>query len=171
MNNYSIANPQIQGTMETKFTARNDREAGLHAFREMSQYFSNNVPSFPFTLKRGGKYIHYKAREKVNDAGEVRFTVRQIEKAVNNSMLETFIQDTGSSLNGGAFSYYDDDDDSSSSSSSSGKKSFGYHRRPLSSSPITHWQYYPKIYPYQYSYMPQFIPGLSPYVYLKFDIN
>ena len=169
MNNYSLANPQVRGTMETKYAARNDREAGIMAFREMSQYFSNNVPSFLFTLKRGGKYIHYKAREKANASGKVRFTVRQLEKSVNNKELNTFIQDNDSSFSGGTFSY-NDDDDSSSSSSSSNKKSYEYHRKPLSSSPITHWQYYPKIYPYQYSYMPQFISAISPYVYLKFDI-
>jgi hypothetical protein len=166
MNNYTLANPQVMGTMQTKYTARNDREAGLMAFREMSQHFSNNVPSFPFTLKRGGDYIHYKAREKVNSTGDVRFTVRKIDKPINEREMRSFIKHADSNLAGGSFSYYDDDD----SSSSSNKKSYDYHRKPLASSPITHWQYYPKIYPYQYSYMPQFVQGISPYVYLTFDI-
>lgn len=168
MNNYFLVNPQIAGTMNTKFIASGNREAGLDAFRELSQYFNNNVPSFYFTLKRGDKYIHYKAREKANAAGKVKFTVREIERPINDDALKSFIKEADSNLNGGSFSYYDDDDSSSSSSSKPNR--YSYHRRPLQS-PITHWQYYPKIYPYQYFYMPQFVSPISPYVYFKLDVT
>lgn len=169
MNNYFLVNPQVMGTMQTKFTTHNDRDAGLMAFREMSRNFSNNVPFFNFTLRRGKNYVHFIAREKTNSDGNVKFTVKEMEISIDNTELQKFIQDTEPGFTGGAFKYYDDD--SSSSSNKKSNKSYTYHKKPLADSPITHWQYYPKIYPYQYLYMPQFTYGLNPYVYLKFEID
>jgi len=165
MKHYNIVNPQIKGTMTTEFAAKDNHDAGLMAFREMSQYFSNNVPSMAFTLKQGKRLVHFHAREKINDKEKVKFTVSEIKQPLDEGTLDLFIKDIDQNMSGGRFSYKDD---SSSSSSSSSSSVYQYHKKPLSSSPITHWQYYPKIYPYQYSYMPQFINEITPYVYYKY---
>ena len=171
MDEYKIVNPRIRGSMNTRFMAENNKEAGLNAYKEMSSYFSNNVPSFVFTLQRGNKMIHYVAKEKVNNE-KVKFSVRQIDdssklRKIDEDALKTFIADTGDGSNvGGGFTYFDDD-----SSSSSSSPNYVYHRKPIEYSPITHWQYFPKIYPFQYSYVPTFISSVQPYVYVKlFDL-
>ena len=160
MKQYYIVNPSIKGSFENEFTAENNKEAGLDAYRELSQYFSSNVPQFNFTLKSGRKYIHYTAKEKVSDDGKVKFTVKEITKPVNEKKLNTFISET-SNVSGGKFKYYD------SSSSSSSSRVYNYHRKHREPRPISHWQYYPSIYPFDYYYVPQFIVPLAPYVYIK----
>lgn len=169
MKEYKIVNPRIRGSMDTQFTAENNKEAGLKAYREMSSYFSNNVPSFVFTLQRGNDLVHYKAKEKVKGE-KVKFSVREIDdsdklRKIDENALKTFIADTNDSV-GGGFTYFDDDSSSSSSSSE-----YVYHRKPMEYSPITHWQYFPKIYPFQYSYVPTFVSTVQPYIYVKlFDL-
>ena len=44
----------------------------------MSEYFSNNMPHFNFTLKKGGKFYHFNATEKANSKGKIKTEIREV---------------------------------------------------------------------------------------------
>lgn len=161
MKQYYIVNPCIKGSFENEFTAKNNREAGLEAYRAISEHFSSNIPEFNFTLRNGDKFVHFTAREKISD-NKIKFTLREISKPVNEDKLRSFISETNSLSGGKKFKYYD-----SSSSSSSSSHAYNYYKKPRRPVPISHWQYYPSIYPYDHYYVPQFVVPLTPYVYIK----
>lgn len=166
MKHYTLVNPQVQGTIDTKFQAKSSRDAGLHAYKTISGYFSNNVPEFSFTLKQGDNFHHFRAKEKISDSGKIKYTVKEDMKITDISGLQKFIKESTDDLQGGKHSKYDD---SSSSSSSSSSSAYDYYGRTYNKQPIYYWKYYPRVYPYQYYYFPQFVAPLSPYVYVKFS--
>lgn len=161
MKQYSIVNPVIKGSFENEFVAKNNKEAGLNAYEALSQYFSGNVPEFNFTLRSGNKFVNFRATEKVNESGKVKFKVRETSTPINETALRSFIEGT-KNISGGKFKYYD-----SSSSSSSSSQVYKYYKKPRQPVPISHWQYYPGIYAVDYYYVPQFVAPLTPYVYIK----
>lgn len=175
MKNYTLVNPQIQGSMEIKFQSKSPREAALKVYNEMSKHFSNNVPELSFSLRQGNDLHHFRAKEKVNGKGDVKFSIKEISDNINEERLRKFIDETKDDLVGGK--YYDDSSDSdssdfdSSSSSSSESKSkrnlYEYYRRRKAEEAIYSWKYYPGVYSYPYYYVPQFIDTLGPYVYIK----
>ena len=72
-NKYKLVNPYIKGEFETKLSAKNSLEAGKAFYKALSEHFSNNVPTFYFTIQKGGskqkKFYHFRVKEKkLNDS-------------------------------------------------------------------------------------------------------
>lgn len=160
-----LVNPQIEGSIEQRFQSKTPREAGLKAYKEISQYFSNNMPEFSFSLRSGNDLYHYHVREKINKDDKIKYVVKQTEKNVNEAGLRKFIEESKNDLIGGG-KYFDDSSDSDSSSE---EDSYEYYRRKQQNEAIYYWKYFPGAYPYGYYYTPQFIKPLTPYIYIKFS--
>lgn len=170
MKNFQLVNPNIEGTIQTKFEGKTVNDAAVSAYRTISGLFSNNVPKFSFTLMNNDKYYHFDAKEKMNDSGKIKFTITENKNTIDNNALKQFIVES-TDMNGGGSKYRYDDSSSSSFSSSLNDSSSDYkYFRPVKRScPINYWSYWAG-YPYTrpYYYVPQFVPTIKPYVYIKF---
>lgn len=113
---FQLVNPFITGTLRTSVHAPSDIKAAKKLYTRMSQYFSNNLPSFFFTLKdENGGLHHFEVNER-KSGHDVNFTIRGVsmDKKGEKRLQEIVLQKGGQKK---------DDDSSSSSSSSSMKKS------------------------------------------------
>lgn len=164
MEKYTLVNPVIQGTMETSFESKNRINAAGKAYDTMSKYFSNNMPHFNFTLKKGSKFFHFNATEKLNDKGKIKTEIKEVTDVKNENKLDAFITKTQEIKGGGKKKYKYDDSDSDSSDSDSESSDYKYYRPMPRRSAIDYWHYYPYIYQYDYLYVPQFINTVTPYV-------
>ena len=71
---YKLVNPYIVGNMNTTFSGNSPLEAATNAYKELSQYFNNDIPQFYFTMQKvagkvkvgGGKndnYLHLRLKQ------------------------------------------------------------------------------------------------------------
>ena len=69
MPDYYLVNPVIVGSLNTKFSGKNNLDAANKAYSLLSENFNNNIPEFYFTLQEvssdktqigGGKVSDYK---------------------------------------------------------------------------------------------------------------
>jgi hypothetical protein len=181
MGKYILVNPKIEGTIKTKVNAETALEAANLIFKEQSQYFSNNLPKFIFSLKKKDEYFHFIVREKINKNNNLKYKISLYNKNINPDELQKIYSNN---LKGGHSKYniYSDDDesdssdsvssdsDSSDSDSSDSDSSNNYDYllyKPLKK-PITYWSYYSYIYPTSNIYIPTFVPTLRPYININF---
>lgn len=112
---YTLVNPWFSGSFDRSTTASNDVKAAKKLYLRMSQYFSNNLPSFFFSVKdENGVLTHYECNERRANR-DVTFTIRSVSmQEAGEKKLEELIEQKGGEKK------KDDDSSSSSSSSSSG---------------------------------------------------
>jgi hypothetical protein len=104
MKSYTLVNPYIEGSMRTKFKAGSSLEAAKLAYEELSQYFSNNVPRFLFSLKKTGSdddFFHFQVLEKINNSDKLRYTIKAYNKANNIDKFKIAFKKTSKNLQGG----------------------------------------------------------------------
>jgi hypothetical protein len=106
MKSYTLVNPYIEGSMRTKFKAGSSLEAAKLAYEELSQYFSNNVPRFLFSLKKTGSdsdndFYHFQVLEKINNSDKLRYTIKAYNKANNIDKFKIAFKKTSKNLQGG----------------------------------------------------------------------
>jgi hypothetical protein len=163
MKNFTLVNPVIKGSLNTTIKAESSDQAAMKAYKNISAYFSKNVPKFNFTMKEGNKFHHFTAKEKINKEGKIRFCIDKNTKVNNEAHIEKFIDEVDTLSGGGKYSYQDD---SSSDDSSSESPDYKYYKPIRRSKPIDYWYYYPNAYTQNYYYVPQFVPTVSPYMYV-----
>jgi hypothetical protein len=170
MKKFSIVNPIIQGSLDTSFEAKTPMDAAVKAYKNVSAYFSSNVPQFAFTMKEGNSFYHYVATEKINGDGKIKFTIKENKNVPGASKLPEFISGIND-MKGGKYKKYRYNDDSSDSSDSSNDSSsdYNYYRPVKRRSPIDYWYYNPNVYARDHYYVPQFISSITPYVYITLE--
>ena len=177
---YYLVNPLIGGTIKTKFSSKSDIDAAKKAYDSISEYFSNNIPEFNFTLQKiasenvqvgSGKvsdYIHFKAVEKKN-GNQVNFRLIPLKVTQNSKQLKTFrdnLKGLGNKIQlGGKKKYYDDFDDDFDEDSDSDTDFPVRYNRSLYSTPISYYYYDPYVYKSLAKYyVPTFIAPITPYI-------
>jgi len=164
---FQLVNPCIEGSIKTKFKGETSLEAANNAYEHISKYFSNNVPKFLFSLKKGEKYYHFIVSESINKENKLKYVIKHYNKIIEPEQFTKILSSTNN-LKGGKRKmkvYSDSDSDSSSSSSSSAMdKKFYKYKQYDTTQPITYWTYYPYIYSVKDLYMPTFIASINPYV-------
>lgn len=164
LKSYMLVNPFFDGNLTNVYKAESPIVAAKNAYTSVSKYFSNAVKSFRFTMYRmskgerpGGinfekadvnKFLHFKVKEIAGKDGIVDYVLKPIKGTDKSHVAEfqqrlsnTFkkVQDGGSMM--------DDLDDELDELRT---------RRKYSSDPFKYWWYYPPLYPYDYTYLPNF---------------
>lgn len=171
MKSYTLVNPHIEGSLNTKIKANTAQDAANLTFETLSKYFSINIPNFTFTLQKGGsdKYYHFNVQEKITTDDKIKFTIKQIEK-VNDEVLNKFIKSNDEKQSGGKskkYRKYSDDD-----SDEDEDDDYYYYYKPIvRPEPIYYWSYAPYVYNIRKVYVPTFIPGITPYINIYWDID
>ncbi len=183
MPTYELVNPYIEGGMKKTFTASDSNKAADEAWSTLSQYITNNVPRFAFTLKKteDGKLSHFVVKESVSKNKDVDFSIKQLDlglsKKEEKAILNHINKMTEKRLSGGAkkdsssSSSSDsdkDDEDDSSSESDIYKKIRQFKNK---SQPLNYLWYSPLIYSkdgqLESVYVPSFAYPIVPYLELS----
>ena len=182
VNIYNLVNPHIKGQMEISIKAKNSQVAATELYKSLSEHFNNSVPSFYFTIQKGGsgngKYYHYKINE-TRHKNEVKYNITELQ--LDNSNMDTFKtklenikSKTDENQEGGKKKKKkhskkkknrkksEDTTDSSSSEESDVNDVYLKVRKYHYTEPIYYWWYDPSIYNISTVFMPSFYPYLSP---------
>lgn len=119
---YRLCNPYATGTIKTSTNAKSPIQAAKKLYTRISPYFSNNLPSFFFSLEdRKGKLHHFEVNER-KSGDEANFTIRGVsmKKKGEKRLREIVSQQSGGKTKSEA-------DTSSSSSSSSDAAAKAFH--------------------------------------------
>ena len=181
VNKYKLVNPYIKGEFETKVEAKNSIDAAKTFYKNLSEHFNNNVPTFNFTIQKGGsgkgKFYHFQVKEKKSeDSVDYKiepFEIKGEEEAMKH-YLESFDSFKGR-FTGGAKrkgSKRRSRKSSKSENEVSSDSSEDYYRDavsyvPTTSSPIYYMYYDPLLYRLDSVYIPTFYAYLTPFVELN----
>ena len=181
-NTYTLVNPHISGSVDTKIKADNSLQAAKKAYKNLAKHFNNNIPKFYFTIQKGsaGKYYHFEVKEKKEEEkvnfsiqaykipGNEKKSITEFEKKLKNYREKT--EAKGGKRKSSKKSKKDDSDSDSDMSDSDDN----YYRQakkyiPTSSYsyPIWYWWYDPYVYNLNSFYVPTFYAPLSPYIEIE----
>jgi hypothetical protein len=186
MTKYNLVNPCIGGSIKTQYEAKSHMQAAKDAWEDFSQYLTNSVPKFAYTLERtsDGKLFHFSVNEKIGKNKNASFSINELNVGLSNSQLNSLKSDFNNMQNkldgqfGGKKHRYDDDndkkhkndeEDDSSSSSSDLVNAIRLLKYKQQNQPIVYWWYNPLIYRTNDLYIPTFISQLSPYVHINLN--
>lgn len=169
MSNYKLVNPFIRGNLVNSFTAKTPIEAASQAWNKLSQYITNNVPKFPFTLqKQDGTLNHFIVKESLVGGNSAKYKISQLDLDLKQSEANNF-KNKINKMKGGLLLIPEDDDDDDDDDdidddlddifSAVKSKKFNYLKQP-----ITYWWYDPLIYQVDSIYIPTFVQPLTPYI-------
>ena len=175
MPDYYLVNPVIVGSLNTKFSGKNNLDAANKAYSLLSENFNNNIPEFYFTLQEvssdktqigGGKVSDYKhflvketKKKKEVSYRLVEYNVKNNSKELKNFRNELKKLDTKFQL-GGKIKYKDDSSDSDSDSDFYFPK---LKRSRILSEPISYWWYDPYVFRIKKYFVPTYVAPLAPY--------
>lgn len=168
---YTLVNPQILGSMDTKIKADNSLKAAKQFYKSLSEHFNNTIPQFHFTIQKGGsgrgKYYHFKVAEEKN-GDEVDFTLEPVKIANEDEAVERFENRLGDfkrkcSQAGGA-KKADADDDLFDSDEDDRVKTLWSIFPTVYDYPIGYFWYDPFIYSLDFYYVPTFYSYLTPFI-------
>jgi hypothetical protein len=175
---YKLINPSIEGKLKTSFKAKYDLDAANKAWTAVSQYISNNVPKFAFTLEntKDGSLSHFIVKEKLNGKN-ASFNISKLKLDVDSKKEKEFKNRIAKQAGGKKHHKEHKEDDSSSDSSSSssdiqllspfspfGLNTFGPNMTVYSDLPISYWYYDPYYYNLDSLFIPTFVYPLTPYM-------
>jgi hypothetical protein len=182
-NKYKLVNPYIKGEFESKLSAKNSIDAAKVFYKNLSEHFNNNVPTFYFTIQKGGsgngKFYHFKVKEtKKNDS--VDYSIKPFEIEGESDSMKSYLgnfEKFKGRYNGGAKKRKGSKRSSrkrssrkSSSSEGSSSDDF-YHETksyvPVTNQPIYYMYYDPLLYNVNSVYIPTWYPYVNPY----FELN
>jgi hypothetical protein len=173
---FRLVNPYIRGNVNLTFSGKNKFDAAKKCWGEISQYFTNNVPQFAFSMvdQKGGMH-HFMVKE-TQDGGYAEFQIGSLPKKVakaKETKLKNKINKFDKVMSGGD-KKKDEEDDSSSSDDYSVAKKFKdeydymlqqrYDWVVSKGQPIVWWWYDPFPYTIQTFFVPTFVAPLTPYV-------
>ena len=165
---YKLVNPYIKGDFDSTFKASTPLKAADKCWTELSQYFTNNVPKFAFTLERttDGKFFHFSINEK-QTGSSVDYKIAEIKmKEQDEKILRNKLDNMESGeMSGGKHKHKDDDD----SSSEYGMYSFYNHLRNFHNygMPFYYFWYSPLPYTYDTCFIPTFRVPIVPYIEIQ----
>ncbi len=181
VNKYKLVNPYIKGEFETKVEAKNSIDAAKTFYKNLSEHFNNNVPTFNFTIQKGGsgkgKFYHFQVKEKKTE-DSVDYKIEPFEIKGEDEAMKQYLESFDSfkgRFTGGAKrkgskrrsrkSSRSENEVSSDSSEDYYKDAVSYV--PTTSSPIYYMYYDPLLYRLDSVYIPTFYAYLAPYVELN----
>ena len=197
VNKYKLVNPYIKGEFETKMDAKNSLDAAKVFYKNLSEHFNNNVPSFYFTIQKGGsgkgKFYHFEVNEK-KSGDEVNYSIQPFEIKDEVEAVEQFVKNfdkfksrfngetkVGGSQNRSSRSRTSKRKTSkrgsrrkneSPSSESSESESYNFYREAKSYIPVTNQPLYYMYYdPLFYNVESVFLPTYNPYLYPYVEFN
>jgi hypothetical protein len=162
---------------ETKVESKNSVEAAKVFYKNLSEHFNNNVPTFNFTIQKGGsgkgKFYHFQVKEKKSkdnvDYKIQPFEIKNEEEAMKQ-YLDSFDSFKGR-FTGGAKKKGSRRSSrrGSSRSEKESESSEDYYVDavsyvPTTSTPIYYMYYDPLLYRLDSVYIPTFYAYLAPYV-------
>ena len=192
VNQYKLVNPYIKGELETKTESSNSIDAAKFFYKNLSEHFSNNVPTFYFTIQKGGskgKFYNFKVTE-TKKGDEVNYSISPYTIKDEATAIKQYVENFNlfkGRFNGGSIggakrgskrgskkskkskkskSKRRDSDSSSSDSSSSSSDSYDFYREAKSYVPIsTQPLYYMYYDPLVYRTSSVFLPTWNPGCY------
>lgn len=185
MPTFELVNPFIVGNMKKTFNAVDGKTAASEAWNSLSQYVTNNVPKFAFTIKKidSGKLYHYVVKEKLSKDKSVNFSIKELKLSLTKEQENAFTQQlqklelsAQGKLVGGKKSSKDESSssDSSSTDSDSSSEEDIYHKIrhfKNKSQPLNYMWYSPIVYSkngtLESVYVPSFTYPVVPYLELS----
>ena len=178
MTKYNLVNPCIGGELNTQYGGKSQLDAAKNAWEDLSQYLTNSVPKFAFTLERtsDGKLYHFTVNEKAGKGKEASFSITELDLSLSPKQVSSLKNDYNRIQNqldgqfGGKKNRHreeGDEDDSSSSDSDliDAIRLLKYRQNQ----PIVYWWYNPVVYRTSDLYIPTFVVPLSPYVHINLN--
>jgi len=179
MTKYNLVNPSIGGNLNTQYGGKSHLEAAKNAWEDLSQYLTNSIPKFAFTLERNsdGKLYHFSVNEKIGKNKHASYSITELDVNLSSKQISSLKTDYNNMQNkldgqlGGKKHRYDDDkdDDSSSDSDSDLVNAIRLLKYKQQNQPIVYWWYNPLIYRRNDLYIPTFVAPLSPYVHINLN--
>lgn len=194
MTNYQLVNPYIDGKFNTVFSGNTPQDAAIKAWDSVSQYITNNVPKFAFTIERlnDKKLYHYVVKENVKkNTRLVDYAISELNLNLTDTQIQNFRKqsekmrhgknnnenDDADDQEGGHYckrhkrhncrhAVGDEDDDSSSSSDSDIYRQVQAMKYRQMPQPVVYWWYTPGLYNFESLYIPTFVVPLTPYIEL-----
>lgn len=184
MPNFELVNPFIVGNMKKTFNAADGKSAASEAWNSLSQYVTNNVPKFAFTIRKidSGKLYHYVVKEKLAKDKSVNFSIKELklsltkeqENAFNQQLQKLELSSQGKLVGGKKSSKKDSSSDSSSTDSDSSSEEDIYQKIrhfKNKSQPLNYMWYSPIVYSksgtLESVYVPSFTYPIVPYLELS----
>jgi len=167
MSNYRLINPCLEGNIVNTFNGKSNLDAALSAWTTLSQYITNNVPRFAFTLEntRDGGMCHFMVEESLTGGNKADYNISQMNIKMKSSEEKEFKKRSSAfskSKKGGRPHKKDDDD--SSSDSDELYSTLKLHKMLTKQTPISYLWYDPMIYKFESLYIPTFVAPLTPYI-------
>lgn len=160
---YQLVNPDIEGTFQTVYDAKEPIEAAKSMWKNLTEHVVSHVPNFMFTFREisGGGLHHFEVLENKKDS---TFTINELELDVESKLFAEFSKNVDEytkkrnvgemkKQTGGRRKRYED---SSSSSSSSSSDIYPTIRR---TSPIAMFHYNARVY-----YTPTYKSTMNPQI-------
>jgi hypothetical protein len=188
-NSYRLVNPNVQGDFEVKIKSKNSINAAKLFYKNLSEHFNNNIPSFYFTIQKGGsgkgKYYHFSVKESRTENEEVRFKVEPYTIANETSTIKNFesnlqtfkskFEQAGGRNPKGKKNTkkhpknkrLDDSDSDLDSSDNFYKRAQTY--KPVVTPPLYYWWYDPYVYNISSVFIPTFYSYVTPYLEIKLN--
>ena len=93
MPTFELVNPFVVGNMKKSFNANTSKDAASNAWNSLSQYITNNVPKFAFTIRKvdSGKLYHYVVKEKLAKDKSVNFSIKELNLSLTKEQESAFI--------------------------------------------------------------------------------
>ena len=176
-NTYMLVNPYIEGKLETKVKAQNSQEAANMLYKSLSEHFNNSVPSFHFTIQKGGSgkgsLYHFEVKESRSN-NEVNFSIKSMNIKGVSELEEKFktrlsqvkdklAQEGGKKNKKSKKSKKHDISDSSDSDLDSSSEDYKRAKSYVPvNQPIYYWWYDPYVYRIDSVYVPTLYSYLTP---------
>ena len=180
VNKYKLVNPYIKGEFETKLDAKNSLDAAKVFYKNLSEHFNNNVPTFYFTIQKGGsgkgKFYHFEVKEKKTE-DEVNYSIQPFEIKDEQKAVEQFVENFDKfkgRFNGGAKKGRKSAGKRKGSkrrndSDSEGSDSYDFYREaksyvPVTNQPLYYMYYDPLFYDVESVFLPTYYAYTYPYI-------
>jgi hypothetical protein len=161
MKTYTLINPQIGGSFETRYESKTPIQAAEKLWDNLTEYIVDSVPRFMFTLKGGNKYHHFEVKEDI-ETNEYSIKEKQItaipddiemfQKAVNQYTQKLEKKQVGGLTPPRKLRHYKDKEESTDSSLSTSSidsdsdSDDEYYPKLRRTSPLVFFHYSPKLY-------------------------
>ena len=161
---YTLVNPYIKGNIKTTFNTTSSNNAAQKAWDQLAKYISKPVPKFAFTLESGKNTLHhFIVKEKVqNDIIDTEIyelpPIKNNRKFINHFRKEK--KKISDKMSGGGYLECDDVDDDE----------YSFPIYPFLSQKMSYLWYYPLMYRLGNTFIPTFIPQVSPLIYLDLPL-
>lgn len=104
MTSFRLVNPYVKGPVKTTATAKSPIFAAKKVYAGIADLFSNNVPSFFFSIQdqKNGKLYHFESNER-KSGKEISYTIRSVSmSAKGEKRLRAIISEKDKQIGAGA---------------------------------------------------------------------